>query len=697
MELLELALTNFKKFTELRLKFCPGINLVWGPNESGKSTLHEAICCALFGRERGKVIENWSGGHCRTELTFKGPGNVYHIQRGFTEGTLSFGTIAAGEITDLISKKDEVEKLIAMHTGIASRGVFDSTVSVKQTQMSKPEASDLQTVGSEIQRVLTGAGHSSAAEVLKKLEDARDDIKGRVRHANPRYYDRISDQLRKLAEDLADSRRTRRQVGDQEREIGELKERITVNSEKLAFLEEMLEKHNRWSELKRREAEIDALHKQVFSTVKKINQTIADLAKTRALLESYTAFVGKDEDIAEHLSQVKSKRDELEARLKELNIDTEDTQPSKRRSMPSLLAALFLAVSGLALGYRIDLWYLLLLVPAAFLAVRYMQFGISNWTGRSSRLVESAREGLKQLAAEEKNILSYINCKNADEATVKIRNYRDIMTQNRESEIALQTLLSGRKIDDWCEQESELSRDLSTVRRELGDEFPDYSPTTKEIESWRSEWSSLQSSLPTVSARLYKLEGSLDSDKKNLRDLASIEGEIDYLHIRKDELDFLHKAYEEAITTLGSVFHSVSEEYIPTLSEKAASYMENITSGRYNRVMISHDWEILVDCRDKTEVNTQSLSAGTADQLFMALRISCGELLSNGKKLPVILDDPFASFDQARLKNALALLESLASDMQMLLFTHDPQTLEWAKELSSKNNTICSVHTLDGC
>lgn len=49
MELLELQLTNFKKFREHRIKFSPRINLVWGPNEAGKSTLHEAICCALFG------------------------------------------------------------------------------------------------------------------------------------------------------------------------------------------------------------------------------------------------------------------------------------------------------------------------------------------------------------------------------------------------------------------------------------------------------------------------------------------------------------------------------------------------------------------------------------------------------------------------------------------------------------------------
>jgi len=57
-------------------------------------------------------------------------------------------------------------------------------------------------------------------------------------------------------------------------------------------------------------------------------------------------------------------------------------------------------------------------------------------------------------------------------------------------------------------------------------------------------------------------------------------------------------------------------------------------------------------------------------------------LLSSGHKLPIILDDPFVSFDRERLERTLLFLGKLASRNQILLLTHDPFTLEWAKQTS---------------
>jgi uncharacterized protein YhaN len=315
--------------------------------------------------------------------------------------------------------------------------------------------------------------------------------------------------------------------------------------------------------------------------------------------------------------------------------------------------------------------------------------------GRSSQLAESATIGLKQLEAEEGSILSYVKCPDIDHALAKIRNYRNLTTKAREMEIELRALLDGRKPENWEEQEIELSRSLSSARRDLEENFPNYEPTTREVESWRSECATLQNSVPSAIARLNKLEGSLESEKKGIRDLASLEGEIDYMHLRKNELDFLYKAYNEAINTLESVVETVSEEYIPALSEKAGNYLGRVTSGRYDHITINPDWEIAVDSKNKAGLNPQMLSVGAADQLYMSLRIACGELLSAGKNLPVLLDDPFASFDQGRLKNALDLLGMLAGGMQILLFSHDPIILAWAESVCGSGDIQCAVHVLN--
>jgi uncharacterized protein YhaN len=61
-----------------------------------------------------------------------------------------------------------------------------------------------------------------------------------------------------------------------------------------------------------------------------------------------------------------------------------------------------------------------------------------------------------------------------------------------------------------------------------------------------------------------------------------------------------------------------------------------------------------------------------------------------------VLDDPFASFDRQRLDNALSLLKVIARENQVLLMTHDPYILDWAREVSSAGDVPCAIRELTG-
>ena len=700
MELIELAVTNFKKFTDGRFRFCPGLNLLWGPNESGKSTLHEAISCVLFGRERNKEIANWNGGSCAVGLTYRSDGKLYRIERQLTEGTYKLGDPAEGEQTKAITDKNEIEQMLAAHLGISSRSVFDNTISIRQMNVSSAEASDMENVVSEIQRVLTGTANISASEVLIRLEAKRNDIKGKARPTNLREYDGITDHLHKLAEELADARRSREQIGNLEEELIELQARSDRDSERLSVLGALLERHKRWSELKKRESESNNLHENVFSSVKHLKETLSALTTVQKELEGYADLVGKDDEIAEHLSKIDSRGGELAARLAEFEAVGEDRQSARPgiKAGAFLTAAIVFAVAGLAAGFIFDRRNFLLLIPAIVFAFIYVAKIIGRGTGfkHIAEMRDSAQNELKQLEDEESSILSYIKCQNVGKAWKRIKTYRNLATQARELEVTLKALLGKRKLADWESQEAELDRELSGIRRELGDEFSDYSPTTEEAETWRSEHAALQSSLPIAQARLHEVRGSLETERRNARDLAALEGEIEFLHRRRDELEFIYKAYDEAIAALTAVTQTFSDEYLPALCEQSAGYLEKLTSGRYTSVSVKPGWEISVDCRDRSGVQPSTLSIGTLDQLYFALRIACGELLSAGRKLPIILDDPFANFDRRRLDNVLKLLAKLAAENQILLLTHDPYTLDWARKLASSNSVSCVVHDLPG-
>ncbi|MCX6374640.1 MAG: AAA family ATPase [Armatimonadetes bacterium] len=564
MELIELAISNFKRFTDERIGFCAGLNLLWGPNESGKSTVHDAICCALFGRERGKPVENWNGGACLAELTYRSNGRSYRIERRLTEGVSKLGVPKGDELTDVVTDKDEIAALIADHLGVSSRAVFDHTVSVRQMNLSKPGSSEMEAVGGEIQRVLTGTAHVSADEVLKRLEADRDAITGRARPTNPREYDRISDRLAKLAEELADARSSRLQIQNLDDERAELEVRIERDSERLDTLGGLLERHKRWSELTQKQAEVNALHESVYNTLRKIKDTIADLGLVHKELERHTDLVGKDDEIAEHLSKIAGKREEAEARLAESEAAGRGSPSGSGRSasIAFLTAAVALALVGagalLLLGTKAA-WiaFPAFLAAAASLIVRYIRAGAGGPAAEFKRLAESARADLNRLDVEEKSILTYVKCPDTGRAWAKIKNYRSLASRAREFEVGLKALLGGRKLEVWEAQDADLSRELSSTRRELEGDFAGYSPSTEEAESWRSEFAALQGSLPPAQARLNEVRGSLETERKNARDLAALEGELEFMHKRRSELDFTYKAYEEAISAVQSVTQTV--------------------------------------------------------------------------------------------------------------------------------------------
>jgi len=84
---------------------------------------------------------------------------------------------------------------------------------------------------------------------------------------------------------------------------------------------------------------------------------------------------------------------------------------------------------------------------------------------------------------------------------------------------------------------------------------------------------------------------------------------------------------------------------------------------------------------DGAEVPVTGLSSGTRDQLYLALRLASLERPGErGPDLPIVLDDVFVQFDDARTRAGLELLAGLAERRQVVLFTHHDRVVELASE-----------------
>ena len=104
MRLLELHIDGFGKFHDRTISFNDGINIIYGKNEAGKSTLHTFIRGMLFGIERGRgraakndlytKYEPWeNSGTYEGWLRLEKDGTIYRIERRFRKENKSLKSI----------------------------------------------------------------------------------------------------------------------------------------------------------------------------------------------------------------------------------------------------------------------------------------------------------------------------------------------------------------------------------------------------------------------------------------------------------------------------------------------------------------------------------------------------------------------------------------------------------------------------
>ena len=86
---------------------------------------------------------------------------------------------------------------------------------------------------------------------------------------------------------------------------------------------------------------------------------------------------------------------------------------------------------------------------------------------------------------------------------------------------------------------------------------------------------------------------------------------------------------------------------------------------------IDPDFQVWVREIDTGELRqAESLSRGTQDQLYFAIRFGVLDLISNEEEpCPGLLDEPFAAYDRSRLGEAFEVLAEESRRRQLLLFT----------------------------
>ncbi|MCC4502828.1 ATP-binding protein [Limosilactobacillus reuteri] len=128
--------------------------------------------------------------------------------------------------------------------------------------------------------------------------------------------------------------------------------------------------------------------------------------------------------------------------------------------------------------------------------------------------------------------------------------------------------------------------------------------------------------------------------------------------------------YQLAVQWINRALVGASADRYPAIIRQAEQYFALLTDHRYSQIDLTADG-IKVVRRDQEVFLVEELSQGTAEQLYIALRLGFVTVMSDQANFPVIIDDGFVNFDNVRRQRMLALLEKIAEKNQVIYFTAD--------------------------
>lgn len=124
-----------------------------------------------------------------------------------------------------------------------------------------------------------------------------------------------------------------------------------------------------------------------------------------------------------------------------------------------------------------------------------------------------------------------------------------------------------------------------------------------------------------------------------------------------------------ALNLLEKIMKKYKDDRFPQVIQKAAEYFSFLTDYEYCHLHVKADGNLSVERKDRVLFAPEELSKGTGEQLYIAIRFGLVHVMKEEYPFPVIIDDGFVNFDQARTKRMLELVQTISHDTQVLLFT----------------------------
>lgn len=645
MKIQQLNIHSYGKIKDKEIKFGDNINIIFGKNESGKSTIMHYIVNSFYGTSKNKKSRElsdydkylpWSSDDFSGRLSYKlDNGEKFEIYRDFNKKNPKI----YNELKEDISNKFNIDKSLG------------NQFFYEQTKVD--EDLFLSTVVSNQQEVKLGKTEQGVLiqKIANLVGTGDDNTSFRI------AMDRIN---RRQLDEIGTSRSREKPINIIQKKLTDLQEEKNVlekyKNSQYEIEEKILNKKEEISDL---ESEMQ-MYKDIKNVLENLKSEQEKINLQKQLKSSNSAKI----------SEYDFNIDKIQEENKNLILEFfENKKVKKEKNDFTFFVSIFVLILINILQFvflknaivKISICCILLVITLVSIFAYF----------RRKKQNEEAIKKYNEKQKKAEIIKEKINL--IEDEIKKIERENNNIEKNIKS------------IEEKIEEEKRKKLDFIYIKyhKNINEDFLNI----KTLEQIQFKIQLLQEKISNTKVDLHRFELDKSNIEPQLDKLANIEEEIELQKEKKQQLEKLNMSFELAKTILTKCYENMKETVTPKFTQNLSQNIADITNNKYKNVNFNEQSGLVVETEKGDYVSASHLSVGTIEQLYLSLRLSMIKDLSS-ETLPIILDEAFAYFDDERLTNFLETISKKYKENQILIFTCTDREQQILKDLGGDYNLV---------
>lgn len=625
MKIKHLKINGFGKLKQKELNLNNGINIIYGKNEAGKSSLLKFISCMFYGASKNKngrdisdfeKFKPWKTEEFSGKIEYElDSGESFEVYREFKKKN---PTVYNSEKEDISKtfKEDKTKGIdfFTEQTGIDEETYFNTAITEQDAV------------------ALNKANQISIIQKISNLVSSGDD--------NVSYKKSLA-QINKLqTEKVGTDRTVLKPINIVNARIKEL----SIKKEKLEDFKQqndsdILGAENLSYKLKDEEKKVEFLKK------------VKELSENNRLKYAEINFMkNAEKENAEKIAQLEEHLEEVES--------NEEGKNKKFNIRPYIISMIICCVIVMCL---------IIILPNKIIGISTLIALVLTNLIILSKKKSSENKSKSEIHSVQDKILNEI----------------EVLKKNQE-EKELEIIEKSEKLNKEIEKEKNALTEEYLKRLDIN--FLE-SAFSKSYEDILEDIKLREKSVSRISLDIHETELNKKAYNEKLEELSKIQEDLEAAEEEREELISLNNSYNLAKECLEKAYEEVKKNISPKFTNNLCEIIKEISNGKYNVVKFTDDEGLIVELDSGNYVPAERLSIGTIDQMYLSLRLSALKEMSE-EQMPIILDEAFAYFDNERLKNILSYLNENYKDNQILILTCINREEEILKELNIPYSVI---------